>query len=178
MMSLALSPALPAAAQTALVPDAATFAAGVIQQTNAVRAASRLPALRRDARLDRAAALHAQEMARTGRLTHVGLNGSLPGQRITTQGYRFSGWGENILAGYNTPAEAVQAWMSSAPHRANLLSATRRDVGVGAVWQNGQYFVVMDVATPAVAAPPAVKPPTLPPGSGRLPIIIYFPRRR
>lgn len=47
------------------------------------------------------------------------------------------GAGENIAWGpreKGSPRAIVDAWMNSAPHRANILDRSYRDVGVGIVW--------------------------------------------
>lgn len=52
--------------------------------------------------------------------------------RLANAGY--GGWtsaAENIAAGYSTPAAVMAGWMASSGHRANILSAARRDFGVG-----------------------------------------------
>ena len=46
-------------------------------------------------------------------------------------GIRFSAAGENIASGQKTPAEVVAAWMNSPGHRANILSPTYNQLGVG-----------------------------------------------
>ncbi|MNC67305.1 Cysteine-rich secretory protein family protein [compost metagenome] len=39
--------------------------------------------------------------------------------------------GENIAMGQRTPQEVMTAWMNSAGHRANILSANFNYIGVG-----------------------------------------------
>ena len=39
--------------------------------------------------------------------------------------------GENIAAGYPTPAAVMDAWMNSAGHRANILNCAFAEIGVG-----------------------------------------------
>jgi uncharacterized protein YkwD len=46
-------------------------------------------------------------------------------------GIRFSSGGENIAKGQRTPAEVMNAWMNSAGHRSNILSASYSQIGVG-----------------------------------------------
>ena len=41
--------------------------------------------------------------------------------------------GENIAAGQKTPEQVVSGWMSSPGHRANILSAKYRYMGIGYV---------------------------------------------
>ncbi|MDR3053723.1 MAG: cell wall-binding repeat-containing protein [Coriobacteriales bacterium] len=47
--------------------------------------------------------------------------------------YRCSAAGENIAAGYQTPAQVVAAWMGSQGHRDNILNPTFTKLGVGYV---------------------------------------------
>jgi len=62
---------------------------------------------------------------------HIGSDGSDPGKRITDTGYPSSSWGENIYFS-TSPANqgAINFWMGSAGHRANMLSASFREVGI------------------------------------------------
>lgn len=54
--------------------------------------------------------------------------------RLDAAGYdnfTFSfGYGENIAYGFTTPASVMTAWMNSPGHRANILSASYREIGV------------------------------------------------
>ena len=50
--------------------------------------------------------------------------------------------GENIAMGYRTPQEVVNAWMNSSGHRANILNASYKRIGVGYVSQ-GNYWTQM-----------------------------------
>jgi uncharacterized protein YkwD len=46
-------------------------------------------------------------------------------------GITFSAAGENIASGQRTAAEVMQTWMNSSGHRANILSSTYNQIGVG-----------------------------------------------
>ena len=46
-------------------------------------------------------------------------------------GISFRYAGENIAYGYKTPAEVVRGWMNSEGHRANILNASFKEIGVG-----------------------------------------------
>jgi uncharacterized protein YkwD len=50
--------------------------------------------------------------------------------------------GENIAYGYTTPQAVVNGWMNSSGHRANILSASYTQIGVGYVAQ-GNYWTQM-----------------------------------
>ena len=102
----------------------------VVCLINGERRHWRLPALRDSRRLDRAAQDHTSAMVRHGSFAHT-TNGSTPGSRVGATGYRWSTVGENIAAGFLTPADVVRAWMSSADHCANILGPSYRNIGVG-----------------------------------------------
>jgi uncharacterized protein YkwD len=57
-----------------------------------------------------------------------------------------AGGGENIGAGYGSPPEVVEAWMSSEGHRSNILNPTYTQVGVGYAYCNtstyGSYWTL------------------------------------
>ena len=46
-------------------------------------------------------------------------------------GYSWSAAGENIVQGPTTAADAVEIWMGSAPHCANMMADEFVDLGVG-----------------------------------------------
>jgi uncharacterized protein YkwD len=77
-------------------------------------------------------------MASRDFFSHTSPSGSTPLSRITSTRY-LSGarsWaiGENLAWGtgsYATPDGTVRAWMNSAGHRANILSPTFREIGIG-----------------------------------------------
>jgi len=103
----------------------------VIALTNQQRAQYGLPPLNRVQTLMNAAQGHSLDMATNNFLGHTGSDGSSPGERITRAGYPWRAWGENVAAGQATAADAVAWWMNSPIHRASILNATYRDIGVG-----------------------------------------------
>ena len=103
----------------------------VIDLVNDERAAEGLGPLRYDADLTAAARGHSQDMGLNDYFDHIGLDGSTPGDRITEAGYSWNTYGENIAAGYATPAAVVAGWMASPGHRANILNPNFCDIGVG-----------------------------------------------
>ncbi len=58
--------------------------------------------------------------------------------------------GENIAAGYTSPAAVMDGWMHSEGHRANILDTRFRSVGIGVFQYNGFLFWVQffDAGTP------------------------------
>ena len=114
--------------------DAATISVQnqVIQLVNAQRAKAGCRALKLDLRLSRAAQLHSIDMAKRRYFSHTTPDGVTFAQRIRAQGYPGSRIGENIAAGYPTPATVMAAWMKSPGHRANILDCRYTAIGVGA----------------------------------------------
>lgn len=109
----------------------ASLKAQVIALTNARRENRGCNPLRARRALGRAAQKHTNKMADRDQLSH-----QLPGEpslgaRVTREGYRWSLVGENVLVGPTTARAAVRAWMSSAPHRRNILNCRYRHIGVG-----------------------------------------------
>ena len=101
---------------------------------NEQRAAAGLRGLRHDTRLARAASHFSMSMVRQGFFAHVSPQGSTPGGRAHAAGYgggmvgETIGWGAGALA---TPGAIVQGWLESPAHRAILLGAGFRRIGLG-----------------------------------------------
>ena len=79
-------------------------------------------------------------MAKERFFDHTDPNGGTPGDRITSQGYQWTTWGENLAAGLRSPEEVVQAWIDSSHHRANLLNSYFKEIGIGYA-EDGYYWV-------------------------------------
>lgn len=115
---------------TCFAPSRSAVSAGA-QQTTAIRRNAGLPAVRANMRLAQAAAQHACDMAKRGRMTHQGSRSSGPGPRVKAQGYRPMVTAENIAAGPFDLATVLAAWNASGGHRANMLIPQVRDYGIG-----------------------------------------------
>lgn len=95
-----------------------------------------LPPLKRIMELDSAAETHSLNQALRNFFGHCDLDtGSWPDDRMRDAGYFPNGWGENIAAGYGSPSSVMSAWMGSSGHRANILSSSNREIGVGYYYQ-------------------------------------------
>jgi uncharacterized protein YkwD len=105
---------------------------------NQIRGQNGLPLLRGNSRLRRAAEGHSAEMVRGRFFQHTSPSGADMVDRILGAGYVRSdqGWllGENLEWGtgsLSTPRGALDAWMRSPGHRANVLKSGYRHLGVG-----------------------------------------------
>jgi len=108
-----------------------TFPQQVFELINQERAAFELAPLAADVRLAAAAQAHSEDMAANDFMSHTGSNGSSPFDRMHAAGYEYTSAGENVAAGYSTPASVVAAWMDSPGHRANILRESFEQMGVG-----------------------------------------------
>jgi uncharacterized protein YkwD len=101
--------------------------------------------------LERAAALHAADMAANNYFSHTGRNGSTPAQRVIRAGYHYQKIGENIASGQLSPEETIAAWIKSPVHCANLMNGAYTEMGVAvsvnATSEMGVYWV-QDFGTP------------------------------
>ncbi len=120
------APSPPPIVQVAGVQD------GAVSSVNRHRTAVGLTPLVVDSRLTSAAQSHANDMASRRVMSHTGSNGSNAGQRIAVYGYGAAMWAENVAAGYATAADAVNAWMNSSGHRANIVNNQLVNIGVAA----------------------------------------------
>lgn len=114
--------------------------AAVLCLHNQIRAAHRLPLLRENKRLRKAALGHSRDMIRTRYFEHTSPSGATMVDRILRARYvrEDQGWalGENLEWGtgsLSTPRGAIDAWMKSPGHRANILQRRFREMGVGVV---------------------------------------------
>jgi uncharacterized protein YkwD len=134
--------AKPAACQSASAVPSDTGKQAIVRATlcvlNAERAKQDQPPLKLNSRLSKAAQGHARDMARKDYFSHDSLSGATFVDRVKRTGY-LSGagtWtvGENIAWATGklaSPRAIVQSWMASAGHRANILSGSFREIGIG-----------------------------------------------
>jgi uncharacterized protein YkwD len=111
----------------------------LLAQINSFRSAHGLVRLRASAPLTGVADRHSEQMAKLGFFSHDSANGQPFSQRLaqaySPRGFRSWSVGENLVWGGPDigAARAFRLWLSSPPHRANLLNARWREIGLGAV---------------------------------------------
>jgi uncharacterized protein YkwD len=112
---------------------------GVLTDINAFRAKHKLAQLRLSSSLTTAARAHSEQMARQGYFAHRSPDGSGFSKRIGAF-YRpgpsgYSSVGENMLWGSPNigPETALELWLASPEHRANLMKSRWREIGISAV---------------------------------------------
>ena len=113
------------------LPAAASQTAELLRLTNAQRAAHGVSAVRSNNALNQAAQLRAREAAQLWSHTRPdGSNWSTVLAQFNITDYRAAS--ENLaFTSVNNPANAINIWMNSPPHRANLLDASHDLVGIG-----------------------------------------------
>ena len=152
---LTLLPAAILACSRPATPDTAApvkVAEAVVKMTNAERARKQLPQLEPSARLMRAAQIHAEQMARAGRLDHY-----LPGakypraeDRLAAVQYPWNAWAENVAHGQEDADAVMRSWMKSKGHRENILHESVTEMGVGhSAGRDGRIYWVQLFARPS-----------------------------
>lgn len=140
----------------------------VVTRLNNSRVAAGLAPYVQTADLVAVARAHSKNMASSNTLYH--------NANLTSDVAHWVSVGENV--GYaGSVASVHDALMNSAGHRANILSNSYKQVGIGTAWSNGRLWVTQVFRTPdatsagypsvgpAPAPAPAPAPPVAPPGS-------------
>lgn len=156
----AVAAPLPLPARETVPAPQPALEADLLSATNAARARHGLRALRSDEGLARAAREHAAEMARLDYFSHgspVQAHDTLQ-KRLALAGSPLVDVAENIvMLGEPGDAEqsarkAVDDWLGSPPHRANLLNPVYDVVGFGAARNaQGELFIVQDFGYQPIA---------------------------
>lgn len=129
-------------AVTGLRPEVLGYASNIsvndlLKETNARRTASGVHSLVLNDQLSMAAGEKAKDMFKEQYWAHNSPKGRDPWDFIVEAGYNYLFAGENLARDFGSSKGVVDAWMSSASHRENLLSDRYQDVGFAVV--NGKY---------------------------------------
>ncbi len=125
----------------------------VVELINHERAMVGLPPVEINATLMNEAGRFSDVQAAMGTLSHIGLDGTTAGQRLTAAGYAWWSYGENLAAGQQTPEELVAAWMASPGHRANILHLRATEIGIGHTFRNDDPSYYFDYWAMEIAKP-------------------------
>ncbi len=141
---------------SAQLGDARSAGQALLAQVNAARARSRMCGGKRfaaarpltwSAALGSAAQQHSRSMATRDYFSHQDPNGDSPFDRARAAGYKGRQVGENIAAGQGSPSQAMESWLASPGHCANLMSPRFTHVGAAYASQtrseNGIYWTMM-----------------------------------
>lgn len=116
----------------------------VFDLINAKRVANGLSALKIDDELQNVARIKAQDMVDNNYFSHTSPIYGSPFDMIKSFGIKYKTAGENI-AGNSSNSGAVEAWMNSSGHRANILNSSFNYTGIGVVKspKYGKIYVQM-----------------------------------
>ncbi|MBK8564605.1 MAG: CAP domain-containing protein [Saprospiraceae bacterium] len=89
--------------------------------------------IRWNAKLEKAALVHAKDMESNGFFGHTGSDGSSIGKRADRAGYKWRAVGENIAEGYGGFQNTLLAWKDSPGHCRNLMNPGYDEMGVAMV---------------------------------------------
>lgn len=153
--------ALPASAAIGKVmqsPARVLDEAQTVYLGNLARRANGVPPLRWNAQLTDAARWFAWDSVENRvdpYCGHQDTNGQWPSDRAPLFGYKGGAGAENAFCGYVTPPQAIDGWMNSPGHRANLLDPNSREIGLGYYRResDGRGYVVQDFGVDAVYPP-------------------------
>jgi hypothetical protein len=127
----------------------------LIDLTNESRLAYNEPTLVRSTKLDQAAQLKGEDMARNGYFSHNSPEGITPWYWFRKVGYSFLYAGENLAINFTESSEVEKAWLDSPTHRANIMNVDFREIGMATV--KGMYnnyptiYIVQMFGTPTYA---------------------------
>ena len=145
-----VTPTVMSAAPT--LAEASDIERRAFEQTNQERIKNGLPALEWDGDVCRMARTHSESMSRLNFFAHVTPDGLRLRDRARAAGIlTYTVMGENIAynQGYEDPgAFAVERWMASAKHRANILSTEFRAMAIGTyIAADGSVFLTQTFIT-------------------------------
>jgi Cysteine-rich secretory protein family len=124
----------------ATAPDVTIVETAIVEMTNAFRADKKLATLKQSASLSAIARAYAKYLAKSGKFSHTA-DGKGAGDRITAGQYDWCQIGENLALNSDSRGfksrdlakKAVEGWINSPGHRANLVAEHMTEIGVGVV---------------------------------------------
>lgn len=156
LLNIGLLPSLAHAQEAPVTPSLSPQIEQMVRLTNRARIRRGLDPYLLNPLLSQAAQAHVNDIIASGRLGHVGSDGSRAPERARRAGYNAASVGENWV--YSRTLEKSFAWwMADPPHYDNLMHRRYQEIGVGmAVPPSGWGQVwVMVFALSAEGAPAA-----------------------
>lgn len=114
----------------------------VWKQINTIRQKEGLSPLKPNPKLALVARNYSRRMADQNFFAHKSPSGDTVAQRVQSAGIFYWIVGENLFKGTHIPRPAtiaVEGWMNSPGHRANILRPEYRETGIG-VWKQGDTY--------------------------------------
>jgi uncharacterized YkwD family protein/spore coat assembly protein SafA len=125
------------------IDDVKKLESEVVRLVNVERAKNGLAPLTQNWELSRVARYKSQDMKNKGYFSHYSPTYGSPFDMMKQFGFKFYTAGENIAMGQRTPQEVMTAWMNSPGHRANILKADFKEIGVGLARDGSIYWTQM-----------------------------------
>jgi hypothetical protein len=130
----------------------------VLKWTNYYRVQNGVAPLERNAKLDSAAMFKTNDMFARQYFEHKSPSGKDGTDLITEAGYDYLLVGENLAEGnFSDAKDLVDAWMASPGHRANILKADFKEIGIavleGEYQGNKAWMSVQEFGRPASDCP-------------------------
>lgn len=99
--------------------------------TNDERQAQKLPTLKVNPILNKAAEMKAEDMATKGYFAHTSPEGKTPWHWLEKAGYKYQYAGENLAINFSDSKDVTDAWMKSPTHKANIVKGQYTEIGTG-----------------------------------------------
>lgn len=172
-------------AQAQTVPDPAAQSpalfyneAQAVYLGNLARRQNGVPPLRWNGQLTEAARWYSWDSTENrpaGFCGHQDTQGNWPSDRVLAFGYLGFGGAENAYCGYLAPDAAINGWMASPGHRANLLDANSREVGLGYYLRasDGRGYVTQDFGSDPAYPPLVIENEAPATSTGQVGLYIY-----
>lgn len=117
----------------------------VIRLCNIERQKAGLAPLTENWELSRVARDKSMDMAQKNYFSHMSPTYGSPFDMMKAYGISYRSAGENIAKGQTTAQQVVNSWMNSSGHRANILSSSFTQIGVG-YYASGHYWTQMFIS--------------------------------
>lgn len=108
----------------------------VVRLVNAERSKAGQPALTENTELSNVARTKSEDFVNNNYFSHNSPTYGSPFEMLESFGISFTAAAENIASGQKTASEVMNSWMNSSGHRANILSPTYNQIGVGVARDN------------------------------------------
>ncbi len=136
------TPSAPSSPTTPVVPsDIKNIETELVKLVNIERTKAGRPALTENSNLNNAAKLKSEDFITKNYFSHESPTYGSPFNMLSSLGITYTAAAENIASGQRSAEEVMRYWMNSPGHRANILSATYNQIGVGiARDKNGNLY--------------------------------------
>jgi uncharacterized YkwD family protein len=128
---------IPSTSTTPSVPsDIRSLETEVIRLVNVERSKVGRPALVENGEVSRIARIKSEDFIKNNYFSHNSPTYGTPFDMLRSFKIAYTAAAENIASGQRTAAEVMNSWMNSSGHRANILSSTYNQIGVGVARNN------------------------------------------